>query len=77
MLNKRKPSRVQQRPVAAPPPVVEEAVAALPEVQIVPPGTPRVRAKTKDPMDPTFQAVGLRNNNSSPIVHRLTDQILI
>jgi len=74
---KRNPLRLQRRPVVAPPPPAQDVPAAVPEVAPGPPARPRMRAKTKDPMDPTFEESGLRKNVSTPTVHKLTDQNLL
>jgi hypothetical protein len=65
-----------QRPVV-PPPAIQEVVAEIPEVVASIPTRPRMRVKTKDPLDPAFEQSGLRVNVSTPSVHRLTDQIFI
>jgi hypothetical protein len=61
----------------AEPPVVPEPIAAVVGGQAVLPGRPRMRTKTKDPMDPRFEEMGLRANVSNPVVHPLAEQIVI
>jgi hypothetical protein len=71
---KRVPTKVR-RAVPPPPPPAD----VLPEVppEVLPPPRLRLRAKTKDPLDPTFEAPGLKSSSSNPTVHKLTEQIFI
>ncbi len=68
---------VRAQTLVVPPPVVQDVPAMAPEVPPPPVARPRMRAKTKDPMDPMFEENGLRRNVSSPIVHKLTDHFFI
>jgi len=77
-----------RRKVVRPPPrpqEVEEPPAAVPEAPVVPPGRPRMRTKTNDPMAPLYQPPGLRKRSKTydptwhrgNLVHPLHEQFFI